>query len=73
MSTPKIDSTPTAETVGNLHAADFYAWTQAQAGLLRRRAWGQLDLPNLIEESNPWASSSAKRFATDSAYWLGTY
>ncbi|MBW4485230.1 MAG: DUF29 domain-containing protein [Tildeniella torsiva UHER 1998/13D] len=52
MSTSKIDSTPTGQTeaVGNLYAADFYAWTQAQAELLRHQAWSQLDLPNLIEE-----------------------
>lgn len=36
--------------VGNLYAEDFYAWTQAQAALLRHQAWSQLDLPNLIEE-----------------------
>ncbi|NJN86464.1 MAG: DUF29 domain-containing protein [Leptolyngbyaceae cyanobacterium SL_7_1] len=34
----------------NLYEADFYAWTQEQASLLRDRQWGQLDLPNLIEE-----------------------
>ncbi len=52
MSTSKIDSTPPgqAETVGNLYTEDFYAWTQAQAKLLRHQAWSQLDLPNLIEE-----------------------
>ncbi|MEA5447049.1 DUF29 domain-containing protein [Leptolyngbya sp. CCNP1308] len=48
----KIDSTPTGQTaaVGNLYAEDFYAWTQAQAELLRHGAWSQLDLPNLIDE-----------------------
>ncbi|MBD2110707.1 MULTISPECIES: DUF29 domain-containing protein [Cyanophyceae] len=52
MSTFKINSTPTgqAEAVDNLYAADFYAWTQVQAELLRHQAWSQLDLPNLIEE-----------------------
>lgn len=29
---------------------DFYAWTQAQAALLRERAWGEIDTQNLIEE-----------------------
>lgn len=30
--------------------ADFYAWTQEQARLLRDQAWERLDLPNLIIE-----------------------
>jgi hypothetical protein len=34
----------------DLYEADFYAWTQAQAALLRERQWSHLDLPNLIEE-----------------------
>ncbi|HEY9645297.1 MAG TPA: DUF29 domain-containing protein [Chroococcidiopsis sp.] len=33
-----------------LYEADFYAWTQQQATLLRSQQWGQIDLPNLIEE-----------------------
>lgn len=32
------------------YEADFYSWTQEQAGLLRHQRWNQLDLPNLIEE-----------------------
>ncbi|HEY9889167.1 MAG TPA: DUF29 domain-containing protein [Candidatus Obscuribacterales bacterium] len=34
----------------DLYETDFYAWTQAQATLMRDRQWHQLDLPNLIEE-----------------------
>lgn len=34
----------------NLYEADFYAWTQEQAMLLRNQQWGRIDLPNLIEE-----------------------
>jgi len=34
----------------SLYEADFYAWTQAQASLLRDHKWNQLDLLNLIEE-----------------------
>jgi Domain of unknown function DUF29 len=34
----------------NLYETDFFAWTQAQAELLRHQQWNQLDLPNLIEE-----------------------
>ncbi|NCJ06175.1 DUF29 family protein [Synechococcales cyanobacterium C] len=34
----------------NLYEADFYAWTQKQATLLRSQQWSHIDLPNLIEE-----------------------
>ncbi|OLP17151.1 hypothetical protein BST81_17525 [Leptolyngbya sp. 'hensonii'] len=34
----------------NLYNADFYAWTQEQALLLRTQQWSRIDLPNLIEE-----------------------
>jgi hypothetical protein len=34
----------------NLYEADFCAWTQEQAALLRNQQWSQIDLPNLIEE-----------------------
>jgi hypothetical protein len=34
----------------NLYKTDFYAWTQEQAKLLHSQQWGELDLPNLIEE-----------------------
>jgi hypothetical protein len=34
----------------SLYETDFYAWTQAQAALLRNQQWKQLDLQNLIEE-----------------------
>ena len=34
----------------SLYEADFYAWTQEQASLLRKHRWSQLDLLNLIEE-----------------------
>lgn len=34
----------------SLYETDFYAWTQAQAALLRNHQWKQLDLQNLIEE-----------------------
>ncbi len=52
MQAPKVDSEATKQInlVPNLYAADFYAWTQAQALLLRHQQWSQLDLLNLIEE-----------------------
>ncbi|MBD2059045.1 DUF29 domain-containing protein [Oculatella sp. FACHB-28] len=34
----------------SLYEADFHAWTQEQAKLLRKQEWDQIDLPNLIEE-----------------------
>ncbi|MBE9169937.1 DUF29 domain-containing protein [Pleurocapsales cyanobacterium LEGE 06147] len=34
----------------NLYEADFYAWTQEQARLLRNHQWERIDVPNLIEE-----------------------
>lgn len=34
----------------NLYEADFYAWTQEQARLLRSQQFSQIDWPNLIEE-----------------------
>jgi hypothetical protein len=34
----------------DLYDADFHAWTQQQATLLREKHWGKIDLPNLIEE-----------------------
>jgi hypothetical protein len=40
----------TAEMLADLYEADFYAWTQEQAALLRDHQWSHLDLPNLIEE-----------------------
>ncbi|MCL1472692.1 DUF29 domain-containing protein [Argonema antarcticum A004/B2] len=49
MQTPQTEQTP--ETLmPSLYEADFYAWTQEQAKLLKFQQWNQLDLPNLIEE-----------------------
>jgi hypothetical protein len=36
--------------MASLYDADFYAWTQEQAELLRKHQWSQLDLLNLVEE-----------------------
>jgi hypothetical protein len=33
-----------------LYKADFYAWTQQQAQVLRERRWADLDLENLADE-----------------------
>lgn len=52
MSVPEVDSesSKTSMSALNLYEADYYAWTQEQAALLRSQQWNQLDLPNLIEE-----------------------
>jgi hypothetical protein len=34
----------------DLYTQDFYAWTQAQAALLREGAWADLDREHLVEE-----------------------
>jgi len=34
----------------NLYETDFYAWTLAQAKLLKERDFEHLDIPNLVEE-----------------------
>ena len=43
----KIAAKPPAN---DLYEADFYAWTQQQAQLLRERRWDDLDLENLVDE-----------------------
>ena len=38
------------KTMNTLYEADFYAWTQEQAKLLRAQQWELVDIENLIEE-----------------------
>lgn len=38
------------KTMNTLYEADFYAWTQEQAKLLRAQQWDLVDVENLIEE-----------------------
>lgn len=38
------------KTMNTLYEADFYAWTQEQAKLLRAQQWDLIDVANLIEE-----------------------
>lgn len=49
MQVPEVNQA-TSNLHESLYETDFYAWTQAQAALLRNRQWSQLDLSNLIEE-----------------------
>ena len=43
-------NTATKPPPNDLYEADFYAWTQEQARLLRERRFGDLDLDNLVDE-----------------------
>lgn len=43
-------ATKVKSSADDLYAADFVAWTQAQADALRARRFDELDLVNLIEE-----------------------
>jgi hypothetical protein len=45
-----MSDTRTKAPPNPLYEADFYAWTQEQARLLRERRWSDLDLENLIDE-----------------------
>ncbi|HEY9626799.1 MAG TPA: DUF29 domain-containing protein [Coleofasciculaceae cyanobacterium] len=51
MQSPQTEPTPVSPTPSSGgYKVDFYAWTQAQAQLLRQQHWSELDLPHLIEE-----------------------
>jgi Domain of unknown function DUF29 len=45
-----MSDTKTKARPNELYEADFYAWTQEQARLLRERRFDDLDLENLIDE-----------------------
>jgi hypothetical protein len=45
-----MSDTDTKTRLNDLYEADFYAWTQEQARLLRERRWNDLDLENLVDE-----------------------
>jgi hypothetical protein len=45
-----MSKTATKPPANDLYEADFYAWTQEQARLLRERRWDDLDLENLVDE-----------------------
>ena len=38
------------KSTNNLYETDFYAWTQEQSDLLKKKAWERIDTANLIEE-----------------------
>lgn len=47
-----------------LYDADFYAWTQQQATLLRDEEFAELDLHNLIEEIEAMGRSEKRELAS---------
>jgi len=44
----------------NLHDQDFYAWTQAQAALLKAGCWLEVDWANLVEEVESMGASERR-------------
>lgn len=48
----------------DLYEADFFAWTQRQAELLRERRWDDLDLENLVEEVQSAGISDKREIAS---------
>lgn len=54
-----------------LYEADFYAWTQEQAALLRNQAWDRIDLPNLIEEIESLGKQQRQELRNRSSVLIG--
>ncbi len=55
-------------TKNDLYEADFYAWTQLQAELLRERRWDDLDLENLVEEVEAVGEATSARSGAALSY-----
>lgn len=53
-----------SQATATLYDSDFYAWTQEQANLLRQKAYGQLDLTNLIEEIEDMGKSQQRELSS---------
>ncbi|NJO14382.1 MAG: DUF29 domain-containing protein [Thioploca sp.] len=43
-----------------LYEIDYYAWTQRQVELIKKRRWEELDLDNLLEELEEMGKSSKR-------------
>lgn len=67
METARKD-TPRREAADDLHARDFFTWTQRQAELMRAGLFERVDIENLIEEIETLGRSEAS--ALESAYRL---
>ena len=44
----------------SLYEIDYYAWTQRQVELIKKRRWEELDLDNLLEELEEMGKSSKR-------------
>lgn len=55
----------------SLYEADFYAWTQTQAALLRQGNWYQVDLVNVIEEIEDLGRQERQQLRNRLAVLLG--
>jgi hypothetical protein len=54
-----------------LYDADFYAWTQEQAKLLRAQQWNLVDVANLIEEIESLGRQERRELVNRLAVLLG--
>ncbi len=61
--------TPTPQP--DLYDSDFYAWTQAQADLLRQREWDSVDIDNLLEEIESLGRRERRELSSRLALVLG--
>jgi hypothetical protein len=55
-----MSDTETKSRPNSLYEADFFAWTQEQAKLLRERRFDDLDLDNLVDEVESVGSSEKR-------------
>ena len=58
------------EPVASLYDADFLQWTQQQAAALRRGAWRDLDVANLVEEIESMGKQQQAEFTNRLAVLL---
>lgn len=59
------------KTMNTLYEADFYAWTQEQAKLLRAHQWELVDVENLIEEIETLGRQERRELVNRLAVLLG--
>nr|WP_290221327.1 DUF29 domain-containing protein [Trichocoleus desertorum] len=66
----KDTSTP-SQSMKALYDADFHAWTQEQAKLLREHQWDLVDVANLIEEIESLGRQERRELVNRLAILLG--
>lgn len=59
------------KTMSTLYEADFYAWTQEQAKLLKAQQWELVDVANLIEEIESLGRQERRELVNRLAILLG--